>query len=200
VTPLVVGIGVALAAVVVGWLLLAAQPARRSRRKEGDDASLEAGSPNTEAQAAMVIPDAERRLAEARREAEELVAAARQEAAEITAQAHDMREAMLANARESAGRTTAEIRNDAKKTARAIVQEAERKAAEIVSSADLRVVEAERELSRERTLAKEARRDLEELVRGLLAEVKDVAGEPPSNVYALDEAEGARAGGADRAG
>ena len=164
-TPVVVGIGVALVGAIVVWLV-AAVP--RTRRAPGDGAAT--------------VGD----------DAEAIVAEAEAKAAEIIAAAEESRESLLAGARESAGRAAGEIRKDAKRTARAIIQESEQKAREIVAEGELRRIQAEGEVVREQELADAARRELATMVRGLLAEVEHGPGEPAENVYQFDEAQETR--------
>ena len=180
----------------VVWLLASFRlPARGYARKRSSSVSRANAEPRSGGKAASLIQDAERTLAEARREAEALLAKRGRRRRRSPRRLRTTRETLLADAKESAGRSAAEIRNDAKRTARAIVQEAERKASEIVSEADCRRLEAERELSRDREIVKDARHELTKLLLELLAEVKDMSGERPTNVYALDEAHGPKPAG-----
>ena len=199
-TPVIVGVGVALVAVIVVWLVASVHRGPRMfarRSAKGARAAVRPTSTPDE-RAAGVIRDAERALAQARDEARGIVADAELKATEIASEAELARSAMLAGAREAAGRAAGEIRNDAKRTARAIIQEAERKAGEIVASAETAQAEAQGEVAREQELAAEARRDLATLLLSLLAEVqREDAG--PANLYPLSNAQVVRGIGSDRA-
>ena len=143
-TPLVVGLGVALVAGVVIWLV----------------ASIQRLHP--------VIGDIEQTLAEAESEAEAIVAAAEAKAAGIVSGA----DTVIAEARETAGRAAAEIRSDAKRTARGIIKEAEYRGRELVETAELQRVHAEQAAARAQEFAERSRREFAELVLALLAHVR----------------------------
>ena len=142
-TPVVVGIGVALAGAVVVWLV----------------ASIPRLHP--------VIGDADRKPAEPKREAEAIVAAAEAKAAQIVVAA----QTAGAEARETAGRSASEIRGDAKRTARRIIKEAEDRGLEIVETAELQRVQAERVATRAQRFADQSLREFAELVQALLVHV-----------------------------
>ena len=142
-TPVVVGIGVALVGAVVVWLV----------------ASIPRLHP--------VIGDVDGKPAGAESEAEAIVAAAEAKAVQIVAAA----QTAGAEARETAGRSASEIRGDAKRTARRIVKEAEDRGVEIVETAELHRVQAERAAARAQRLADQSLREFAELVQALLAHV-----------------------------
>jgi vacuolar-type H+-ATPase subunit H len=203
VIPVLIGIGAALAALaIVGLIAGVVRGVRRGHRQRVEerswaemrrgDADQRNREPAAEAREAALIRDAERSLAEARSEASAIVTEAERKANEIAAAAESAREALLAAARESAGRAAGQIRKDAKRTASAIVKEAEEKAGEIVAAAELVRAQVERELTRERQLADEKRRELSTLLPALLAEVQRVSGDGATNVHTLSEVQETR--------
>ena len=206
--PALIGIGAALAAVTIGWLIVGlvrlAQRGHRNRVEQRRMAKMRqadreqpSSAPAGDARQAAVIRDAERSLAEARREASAIVAEAHRKAHEIADAAESARKALLAGARESAGRAAAETTKDAKRTASAIVKEAEEKAGEIVAAAELKRAQIERELAHERQLADEKRRELSTLLVNLLGEVQRASVGGPTNVRNLMDARETRADSAD---
>jgi flagellar biosynthesis/type III secretory pathway protein FliH len=194
VNPALIGIGALLAALVIGWLIVAVvrriRRGHRYRVKQRRLAKLRrahAEDPTRGPSEAAVIRDAERSLAEARREASAIVTEAERKANEIAAAAESAREALLADARQSAGRAAGEIKTDAKRTASAIVREAEDRAETIVAAAELARAELEREMTRERQLADEKRRELSTLLVNLLGEVQRASTAGSTNVRTLGD-------------
>ena len=148
--PAVVGLGVALAVVVLAWIGTAVVMKMRRERRRAAEArrtaamSGPAGEGGLDPRAAAVIRDAERVLTLAREEA------------------------------------------------RKIVEEAEARASEIVAAAERRgdalLTDAERSVLRQQEIAKGMRRDLVDLVRGLLEDVEGSLGKPLSNGHAIEPA------------
>jgi hypothetical protein len=206
--PALIGIGAALAAVTIGWLIVGMiRRARRAHRHRVElrrmakmqraDKEQRNSAPAGDARQAAVIRDAERSLAEARREASAIVTEAERKADEIAAAAETARKALLDGARESAGRAAAQTRNDAMRTASAIVREAEEKAGEIVAKAELERAQVERELAHQQQLADKKRRELSALLVNLLGDVQRASVGGTTNVRNLSDARETRADSPD---
>jgi hypothetical protein len=183
--PVVLGVGAALAVLVLVWLVTSAgiryRRGRAHRREAQRLARVQTPrperAPDTRARESAVFQDAERALAEARREAESIVAAAQ-----------EARGTELDAAREAAEK----IRGDAMRTAAATVRAAEEQAAELVTAAERRLAEAAEG-------AAETQRELVSLLRDLLSQARADDGQRPANLYPLGGPHDARADAPDQA-
>jgi vacuolar-type H+-ATPase subunit H len=142
---------VALVAAVVIWLVASFQ-----RRSPGEEA--------------------EQIVAEARARAETIVSAAEAKADQIAAAA-----TRSAEEGASAERPSEQITRDAEQAAREIVKEAEEREWELVAAAELQRTLAKREAVRAQKLADGIRRELAEMVTGLLADVDRALAVPTTN-------------------
>ena len=175
--PAVVGIGAALATLVVGWFGLSASRAlqrshwRLSERRRVARLWHEHAEARAEETAAGSDP--EHILWEARRDADALTAKAERTATE-----------MLAEAQRSAG---------------SIVSQAEQRAREIVAAAEAMRARAEQEASTERRLITEKREELSTLLASFLEQVRLAAETGNWNVFDLHHARESRSSKASAA-
>jgi cell division septum initiation protein DivIVA len=177
--PIAAGVGAFLALAVFAWVVAPtrlgfrnARNQRRNARKlkqagsapdQGPNHARPTTSERNEREAA-VIRDAERALAQARQEAQEIVAEAKAKAAEV--------------------------HSAASRTARAAIRDAEQKAGKLVEAAELHVADAKLLAAREREAAEQTRRELESLLRDLLAHAEGSPAAPPTNVFTISSHEG----------